>query len=212
MNEPAFIHGGAAWKRTARRPVSRVLSGTRRRVAVVSLGDHSSGTPVARRLARHTRRRGPADRPGGTGPPPSPYSVLLLAGFAVPPSLRSGRWALAPPFHPCRRCPKAPEAVCSLWHCPWSSVRRPLQAPSPSPGGRYPPPCLLGARTFLPCGLAAGAGAAARPPGATIPALWRRPCPASMLAPCRTQTLPALPVAGSRAMRHSGRPWPTMPA
>ena len=28
-----------------------------------------------------------------------PYSVLLPAGLAVPPSLRSGRWALTPPFH-----------------------------------------------------------------------------------------------------------------
>ena len=34
-----------------------------------------------------------------------PYSVLLPAGLAVPPSLRSGRWALTPPFHLYRDVP-----------------------------------------------------------------------------------------------------------
>ncbi len=32
-----------------------------------------------------------------------PCSVLHRMRFVVPPSSRSGRWALTPPFHPCRR-------------------------------------------------------------------------------------------------------------
>ena len=31
-----------------------------------------------------------------------PYSVLLPVWFAVPPLLPGARWALTPPFHPCR--------------------------------------------------------------------------------------------------------------
>lgn len=31
-----------------------------------------------------------------------PYSALLPVGFAVPPPLLEARWALTPPFHPCR--------------------------------------------------------------------------------------------------------------
>jgi len=44
------------------------------------------------------------------------YSVLLQAGLAMPPSLRSGRCALTAPFHPYSR--PRPKAVCSLWRCP----------------------------------------------------------------------------------------------
>ena len=31
------------------------------------------------------------------------YLALLPMGFSVPPRLLSERWALTPPFHPCRR-------------------------------------------------------------------------------------------------------------
>ena len=33
-----------------------------------------------------------------------PYSVLLPVGFTVPLLLPVARWALTPPFHPCRAC------------------------------------------------------------------------------------------------------------
>ena len=84
------------------------------------------------------------DRPGLRQPcPPSPklrrthgpYSVLLLAGLAMPSLLPATRWALTPPFHP------------SL-----TGVRRFAfcgAIPGVAPGGRYPPPCRRGARTFL---------------------------------------------------------------
>src|ERR1044071_2240304 len=62
--------------------------------------------------------------------------ALLRLGVAVPPRLRSGRWALTPPFHP-YPC-LAAGAVCFLW-------------PFPSPHGAQALPGSLpvGARTFL---------------------------------------------------------------
>jgi hypothetical protein len=63
---------------------------------------HSSGTPVARRLARPTRA---AARKPACGPRPAcrPYLVLLPVGFAVPFPLPGTRCALTAPFHPYRR-------------------------------------------------------------------------------------------------------------
>jgi len=56
-----------------------------------------------------------------------PYSVLLPVGFAMPLPLPVARWALTPPFHPCRASARRPgEAVCFLWHFPWGRPRRPL--------------------------------------------------------------------------------------
>ncbi len=61
-----------------------------------------------------------------------PYSVLLPVGFAVPVPLPGPRWALTPPFHPCRpldlrRCrTMSRPAVCFLWHFPWGRPRRAL--------------------------------------------------------------------------------------
>ena len=65
------------------------------------LDGHSSGTPVAGRLARPTRttgRKPPCPRSAGC----RPYLVLLRVGFAMPPALLSARCALTAPFHPCR--------------------------------------------------------------------------------------------------------------
>ena len=81
-----------------RRPVSRVLSTTFRRI-----GNHSSGTILADRLTQPTRteRYGapvelfPEDRFDAR-----PYSVLLQAGLALPSLSPETRWALTPPFHP----------------------------------------------------------------------------------------------------------------
>ena len=51
------------------------------------------------RAATSTRRWSPVT---GTGQATHPFCfVLHRAGFVVPPYLRSGRWALTPPFHPC---------------------------------------------------------------------------------------------------------------
>jgi hypothetical protein len=66
---------------------------------------HSSGTPVAGRLARPTRAaaRKPARSARFRGIC-RPYLVLLPVGFAVPSPLPAARCALAAPFHPCRPC------------------------------------------------------------------------------------------------------------
>jgi len=60
-------------------------------------GDHSSRTPVTRRLQQPTRR---LERAALIAPA---YVALLPMGFAVPSALPRPRWALTPPFHPCRR-------------------------------------------------------------------------------------------------------------
>jgi hypothetical protein len=95
------------------------------------------------------------------------YSVLLPAGLAVPPSLRSARWALTPPFQPC---------LCALRRHRRSILCGAI--PRIASGGRYPPPYPRGARTFLPASIAAPltkrakwlsrntGGAAVRPTGA----------------------------------------------
>src|SRR5262245_61816099 len=81
--------------------------------------------------------------------PRRPYSVLLPVGFAVPLPLPAARCALTAPFHPCR--PKAGGLLlCGTF-------------PGVAPAGRYPTPFVRGARTFLPAGLSALAGAAVRP-------------------------------------------------
>jgi hypothetical protein len=65
---------------------------------------YPEGSPLARRSGR---------RPG-----PS-CSVLHRMGFFVPPRLRSGRWALTPPFHP------GPPACANGWFVFCDTVRRP---------------------------------------------------------------------------------------
>ena len=63
------------------------------------------------------------------------YSALLPVGFAVPRMLPPARWALTPPFHPYFGEPKRSALCCTF--------------PGVAPAGRYPAPCLRGARTFL---------------------------------------------------------------
>jgi len=119
---------------------------------------HSSATPVARRLKQPTRT---AD----------PDKVLRLAPRAVP--IRScSRWGL-----PCRLRRRKRGAL--LPHrftlaAAYATRRGGLilcgtvpeawpRASWESPAGRYPAPSVHGARTFLPGGLSALAGAAVRP-------------------------------------------------
>ncbi len=136
----------------ARWPVSRVLS--RRRSG---MDGHSSGTPVAGRLAQPTRTtaRKPAWSPDFSRDPPS------LLGFA--------------PGGVCPAAPVARGAVRSyrtLSSLPASGrSRRGRFAfcgtfPRLAPAGGYPAPCFRGARTFLPRpGLHPGKGG--------HPAIWR---------------------------------------
>jgi len=102
---------------------------------------HLSGTTVAGRLERPTRRL-------GEQPLAPPYLDLLRMGFAVPVVSPRPRWALTlrpkwpPPFHPYLWAPAlpqvAPSAVCFLWHFPWGCPHWPLASI-----------LLCGARTFL---------------------------------------------------------------
>src|SRR5678815_2313013 len=111
------------------RAIGRVLFPLRE--TVISLGRPSpaasSNLPAASRACA---------RDGRCGPHLAAYLVLLRLGVTVPPRLRSGRWALTPPFHPYPVL--AHKAVCFLWPCP-----SPLGAQA-LPGSL---PC--GARTFL---------------------------------------------------------------
>ena len=134
-----------------RRPVSRVLFSARRRS-----DGHSSGPPIAGRFSRPTRSPRTSD-----GPVPAearardPYSVLLQAGLAMPSLSPGTRWALTPPFHPYRGA----EAQRRFAFCG--------AIPGLAPGGRYPPPCRRGARTFLD-GPPRKLGGPPRPPGRLI--------------------------------------------
>ena len=103
---------------------------------------HSSGTFVAERLARPTRAAARKARPAARSRAACrSYLVLLPVGFALPPPLPAARCALTAPFHPCRPPPRkaASSAVCFCG-----------TFPGVAPAGRYPAPCLRGARTFLP--------------------------------------------------------------
>ncbi len=80
----------------------------------------------------------PENRPGDACTPPRhPYSVLLPVGFTLPLPLLVARWALTPPFHPCRTLRARRFVFCCTF-------------PGVAPAGCYPAPCFHGARTFLP--------------------------------------------------------------
>ncbi len=81
------------------------------------------------------------DRTGG----PASCFVLHHMGFFVPRPLRAGRWALTPPFHPCRTPLDA--APGGFIFC--DTFRRPRLGPRGRPRVlRGMSPC--GVRTFLP--------------------------------------------------------------
>lgn len=136
-------------------------------------GGHSSGTPIAGRLAQPTRATGP-EKTGTLSSPRRPYSVLLPVGFAVPSPLPGPRWALTPPFHPDLDRTDALAATASTLadgttRTP-SGPRRSVfcgTVPEVALAGRYPAPSFRGARTFLPAPLSRP-GAAARPTGGDL--------------------------------------------
>ena len=109
---------------------------------------HSSGPPIAGRFSRPTRTLSASDGLSDARPARGPYSVLLQAGLAMPSLSPGPRWALTPPFHPSRPVGRR-FAFCGA-------------IPGIAPGGRYPPPCHRGARTFLDL---LAKTAAARPSG-----------------------------------------------
>src|SRR5262245_50804592 len=146
--QPLEIAGGAK-KADGRRgigsaPLARLLRQARKpssvpraeaRGMVICLGrlspTASSSLPAARRISR----------PGGRcGSHLAAYLALLRLGVTVPPLLPAMRWALTPPFHPCRSPRLAPwfQAVSSLWPCP-----------SPLGAQALPGSLPVGARTFL---------------------------------------------------------------
>ena len=76
------------------------------------------------------------------------YLALLPMGFSLPPRLLSERWALTPPFHPCRRHTEFTAAVYFLWHYPSKSLTTFL--PRVSARGQLRGIAPYGVRTFLP--------------------------------------------------------------
>ena len=136
---------------------------------------HSSGTMFAHGLEQPTRTAGLTSPRGviafANSPLRRPYSVLLPVGFTMPAPLPQPRCALTAPFHP------YPSTQLTLLRrgkpCgPASPKPRRGEGgrfvlcgtfPGVAPAGRYPAPYVKGARTFLPGGLSALAGAAVRP-------------------------------------------------
>ena len=140
LEHGVWIHLWNTRRAGARRPVSRVLCPAGTRTPRPRDG-HSSGTPVARRLARPTRAaaRKPADHKGlARDPPPlfglAPGGVCRAVGVAVD-AVRSYR-TLSP--LPCEDLPRP--AVCFLWHCPWGRPRRPLAGTVFPWSPDFPPP------------------------------------------------------------------------
>ena len=145
----------ARWKdfsrKSASRPVSRVLYGLgalrRRDVAAIHLGR------VLPRASCNLPGRRAGNCPEGC-PSCRPYSVLLPVWFAMPPLLPGTRWALTPPFHPCRTATRRRrQAVCFLWHFPWGRPRRMLSGTVFPWSPDFPHPQPFGSRW---CGRPAG--------------------------------------------------------
>ena len=115
----AAITAAQSQDKYASRPVSRVLYGMSPAMTI-PLGRPSLGVSSN----QPGQRRGNAPAAALRRAACRPYSVLLPAGFAVPPLLPGARCALTAPFHPCLGA--SPAAVCFLWHCPWGCPRRTL--------------------------------------------------------------------------------------
>ena len=120
--------------RSARRPVSRVLSRAEARAMAIHLGRPSPGASRDR-PGRPVRKPTAAVRTAAR-----PYMVLLPEGFAVPCPSPGPRCALTAPFHPCPPASRPGRAVCSLWHFPWGRPRRALPGSVLPWSPDFPPP------------------------------------------------------------------------
>ena len=123
-----------AWDQTACKPGSVPPAFARRR------GGHSSGPPVAGRFSRPTRMPSDQRRPcRPCGRRDIPIRSCYRRGLPCRPG-RPVRGGLLP--HPFTLAPQASRPERRFAFCG--------AIPGVAPGGRYPPPCRRGARTFLP--------------------------------------------------------------
>src|SRR5271168_538026 len=126
----------------ARRSISRVLSRPKG-------GDgHSSGTFVAERLARPTRAAARKTRPAAPALPTPPAApTWSCSRWGLPCHRRCRRRGALLPHHFTLAFPSHPKKGIELgfWRYVFCGT-----FPRVAPAGRYPAPCLRGARTFLP--------------------------------------------------------------
>ena len=129
-------------------PVSRVLYGG----GCPPRDGHSSWTPVARRLTLPTRMTGPETGLRTHARAPSLFGIapggVCRAGPVARPAV--GSYPTVSPLPQEAEAPRGGTLFCGTF-------------PEVALAGRYPAPCLHGARTFLPGGLSTLAGAAVRP-------------------------------------------------
>ena len=171
--------------------------------------------------------------PHATYPDGGPETALRVAPLAVPirscsrwglpcrPCCQVARWALTPPFHPCRALARRPRrAVCFLWHFPWGRPRRTLSGTVFPWSPDFPHPQPFG---FRGCGRPAGwqgdKGVCCekrnqnprqprlrRRPDAASPSSSRQPKPGSCAR--RMAGIVAQDRAAGRAARRAGAPCP----
>ena len=123
--------------------------------AMTAVGDHSSGTALARRLARPTRTTSPEAGLQVRNLPSSLFGLapggVYHAASVAGPAVRSYR-TFSPSPADVLRHPGGQTDLCGTF-------------PRVAPAGRYPAPCFRGARTFLDAAVADFA-AVAWPPDA----------------------------------------------
>ncbi len=156
---------------------------------------HSSGTPVAGRLAQPTRAAG-LERTGSLAEPAPPLFGFAPGGVYRAASVAGRAVGSYPTLSPLPRPQPRRFAFCGTF-------------PGVAPAGRYPAPFFRGARTFLPCGVSALAGAAVQPADARLvcaagPSVKRdasRPLP---MRPPPPRRRPAPPRPAPRQSRRRG--------
>ena len=193
-NWPFFVRHKAIWRTFAfggRENCQTVCKpGSVPPKAEASRGDgHSSGTPVAERLARPTRA---AARKPACGPKPDVPPLFGLAPGGVCPAttvtgsaVRSYRTLSPLPF--CApgmaSCIEGRFAFCGTF-------------PGVAPAGCYPAPCFRGARTFLPSQVSHMRKAAIRPSGPMNVAVSRTTVKQMRCSPCQWSRFQGVPRSG----------------